>query len=299
MGLLDPISLRQILLTSTHLKTLDLGDCTALTSSAFVGLDKMQSKMTHLRLAGCSITDAVVESLLPYWCDSLRSIDLSRCRLLSRHTLLHLASFKLLEIIKINSLNLSQPKDLSMDDAFLILAEGCPLLTSISMRNCPDLTSQCLIYIMQLCDSLHTIHIPGSARVNDAFLSSLLNDLVACRIIDLDISRCPGFTLPAILSLFRELSSLKSLVASGSPCMTDDGVQLLLATADSLEHLDLSLCPNIRGTGLVRGLHGHLRSIPVHCLTLNIASNPQISAETVAYLKQTLGVGRVVSRIGS
>ncbi|EGF82894.1 hypothetical protein BATDEDRAFT_23160 [Batrachochytrium dendrobatidis JAM81] len=301
MRQLDSLSLRILLIRCIHLKELYITNCTAVTSSAFTHLEKMQCSLVKLGLAGCSISDSVIEYLAGFWCQSLIAIDLSRCRLLTRHTLLHLALFKRLESVKIDSLNLSLPKNLSIQDSFLIFAEGCSSLSTLSMRDCPELTSQCILYILQLCDSLSTLHIPGSAQINDQVLLFMIMDGVCDRIVDLNISQCPRLTSSALLPFASKLGHIKRFIASSCPGITDNIVQAVLSASKALEYLDISLCPNVRGSGLHEGIQAYLNNHPSSKssgLMLNVSSNPQIRVETITYLKNVLGEANVASHIG-
>ncbi|CAG8708440.1 5670_t:CDS:2, partial [Scutellospora calospora] len=56
---------------------------------------------------------------------------------------------------------------LGIEDAFLIFTEICSLIRQFTLKECPDLTDNCVLYLVMSCVNLEELTLNGSYKLTD------------------------------------------------------------------------------------------------------------------------------------
>ncbi|XP_005863050.2 PREDICTED: F-box/LRR-repeat protein 13 [Myotis brandtii] len=231
-----------------------------ITDSCFKHIDKHYPNISHIYMANCKgITDSSLKSLSPL--KQLSVLNLANCIRIGDTGLKQFldgpSSTKLREL---NLCNCTQVGDASI----LRLAERCPNLNYLSLRNCEQLTDSGVEYIINIY-SLISLDLSGT-NISNKGLSTLsrhkkLKELslsecyeftnygiqVFCRVSQileqLDVSYCTQLSDEFITTLSIYCLNLTFLSIAGCTKITDSAMEVLSAKCHYLHILDISGCP--------------------------------------------------------
>ncbi|XP_048195832.1 dynein regulatory complex subunit 6-like [Perognathus longimembris pacificus] len=230
-----------------------------ITDACFKNIDRNHPNITHIYMVDCQgITDGGLKSLSLL--KQLTVLNLANC--------VRIGDVGLQKFLdgpsstKIRELNLSNCVLLG-DASIVKLAERCPNLNYLSLRNCDHLTDQGLEYLVNIF-SLISIDISGTVICNEGL--SILSkhkrlkelSISACyKITDvgiqgfckkapflehLDVSHCAELTDDIMKTVAIYCAQLTSLNIAGCPKITDMGMEILSAKCHYLHILDISGC---------------------------------------------------------
>ncbi|XP_006775010.1 PREDICTED: F-box/LRR-repeat protein 13 [Myotis davidii] len=231
-----------------------------ITDSCFKHIDKHYPNISHIYMANCKgITDSSLKSLSPL--KQLSVLNLANCIRIGDTGLKQFLDGP--SSTKLRELNLSNCIQVG-DASILRLAERCPNLNYLSLRNCEQLTDSGVEYIINIY-SLISLDLSGT-YVSNKGLSTLsrhkkLKELslsecyeftnygiqVFCRVSQileqLDVSYCTQLSDEFITTLSIYCLNLTFLSIAGCTQITDSAVEVLSAKCHYLHILDISGCP--------------------------------------------------------
>lgn len=224
------------------------------------------SSLRHVILRGC--TEITSEGLR----------DLSRCsRISSLHinaygisgeALSHMTRLSNLEVLDLGGCN-----ELTDDT---MRGMHCPLLTSLVLRRCCNITSEGLRFISEGCPSLMVLDVGFCNHIGDSGLAFLSR----CRSLrHLDMVLCISVTDIGLMHLSEGCALLEHLILSSCHKITSVGIMDLARGCPSLVHLDVGSC-DITDEGLL-----HLSQGCTALQFLNLQSCRKVTQQGIQYLQ--------------
>ncbi|XP_064460479.1 F-box/LRR-repeat protein 2-like [Ornithodoros turicata] len=236
------------------LTELSLVSCVQLSHAGILSLCRTLPGLEVLDLAeNYHVTDLSLASI----CDTLtqlRELDMTRCRLLTSHSVAEIARLQRLRALSLSSCckvssagfvealcSNSRPGMKRLDVSYcnidtytvVALAKSLPNLTHLDLTSCPLLTDEAVHVISQNMRRLICLRMAGCETVTDNGICS-------------DRTREDGKTRSKSLAL---LESLEELNLRGCKHLSDDGLGASVRFV-GLRHLDLSLCQKLTDVGL-------------------------------------------------
>ncbi|KOM47214.1 hypothetical protein LR48_Vigan07g091800 [Vigna angularis] len=201
----------------------------------------------HLDLTLCPcVDDFALKALSLAWRSSLRSLDLSRCRLFSHVGLSALA----LNCTYLVEVDLSNRPDLT-DVAAKAIAEAVNL-ERLRLGRCKGITDMGIGCIAVKCGRLRHVVLRWCIRVTDFGVGLIA---IKCKEIrSLDLSYMP--ITERCLNHILQLEHLEDLVLEHCLGIEDHGLATLQANCKSLKMLNLSKCQNIGHIGIASLTNG-------------------------------------------
>ncbi|KAM4874604.1 F-box and leucine-rich repeat protein 13 isoform 2-T2 [Thomomys bottae] len=212
-----------------------------ITDESFKYIDKYYPNITHIYMVDCKgITDSGLKSLSLL--KQLTVLNLANC--------IRIGDIGLKQFLegpsstKIRELNLSNCVLLG-DSSVVKMAERCPNLHYLSLRNCDHLTDQGLEYIVNIF-SLVSVDISGTVICNEGL--SILSKHKKLK--ELTISECYKITDVGIQGFCKNAPFLEHLDVSHCTQLTDDIMKTVAIYCAYLTSLSIAGCPKITDTGI-------------------------------------------------
>ncbi|XP_054548485.1 dynein regulatory complex subunit 6 isoform X2 [Talpa occidentalis] len=230
-----------------------------ITDACFKYIDKNYPNISHIYMSDCKrITDVSLKSLSPL--KQLTVLNLANCVRIGDMGLRQFLDGPV--SIRIRELNLSNCVHLG-DASIVKLAERCPNLNYLSLRNCEHLTNLGIEHLVHIF-SLISVDLSGTEISNEGLMILSRHkklkelSLAECyKITDngirafckgslilehLDVSYCFQLSDEIIKALAIYCVNLTSLSIAGCPKITDSAMEMLTAKCHYLHILDISGC---------------------------------------------------------
>ncbi|KAJ5735411.1 uncharacterized protein N7483_000536 [Penicillium malachiteum] len=191
--------------------------------------------------------------------------------------------------LRLEHINLSGLRNVTKNSTMKIIAQSCPLLETLNVSWCHDITSKGLRKIIQSCEQLKDLRaseinafqdedlaleifegnklerlIMGRTNLNDKCLKILMHgvnpeiDLLTNhpivtprRFRHLDLHRCPDVTDKGLKSLAFNVPDLEGLQVSKCPELTDESIIEIIRTTPVLSHLQMEDLEKLTNNTLV------------------------------------------------
>ncbi|KAI0640013.1 RNI-like protein [Trametes polyzona] len=219
------------LLPHTHITTIDLQGCTALSTRSLHHLLIRSPSLEALCVKGLTAVTNTTCTILATYCPKLTSLDMSRCNSLDGEGIRSLASSKLLrgEALRLKVLRLSGLKRVT-DEMMWRLGKAAPDL--------------------EVLDLSYACHLHNSAI--DAFVSLTEEEAKDVDSVQLT-AREAGHDPTDPHKYWRRVTRLRHLALSSCTMLTDHACTNLAFAVPKLEFLELAgIGADLRDTGLVR-----------------------------------------------
>lgn len=270
------------------LKTVDLSHNVNVTDD-FVGeLAKHCRRLESLYLQYCVfVTDAGVQALaVEVNHDTLTSLDLSGCALLSDHSMVALGQLcrklRWLNLKAVNRVteegassithncwdleylcfedmyNLTDNAfvfDFSVDGRRAVEAHMLGCLTNVNLHDCNKLTDIAVDHIMKRANQISSLNLSGCCHLTDAACSFIVRDPVAHvrrgeSLTSLNLGYCFNITDKGVAHLVASLGILRYVNLGGCVQLTDEGVLTLVSTCTRLQNIVLAQCKQLTDKSL-------------------------------------------------
>jgi len=119
------------------------------------------------------------------------------------------------------------------------LALGCPGLTELIMRNCPQVTDLAIAMLAKCCTALEILSVEATAVTNSG-LSTVATSSIAPTLRKLGVSGCKVISDQGIMEIASKCPGLVSIGIAHCPLITDKGVEAIARCCPNLELLSLS-----------------------------------------------------------
>ncbi|WOL14088.1 EIN3-binding F-box protein 1-like [Canna indica] len=259
------------------LRSISITSCNGLTDIGLQAIAKGSPSLRQLLVhKSCYLSDAGLSAFADT-AKALENLHLEDC---NRITLVGIlgAILKCSRVIK----SVSLVRCLGIKDINFAAATqlpSCMSLRSLTIRDCPGVTSASLELVGKICPQLQNIDLSGQAGVTDASLIPLFESSEV-GFVEVNLSGCVNVTDDLVAMLVKAHgSSLKMLNLHGCKKITD---RSLLAIADScslLDDLDLSSC-SVGDYGVA--ILASARQLNLH--TLSLASCSKVTLKSLPFL---------------
>ncbi|GMF99164.1 unnamed protein product [[Candida] boidinii] len=173
-------------------------------------------------------------------CPKLAYLNLSYCKYLTDKTMIHLSQHANDRLV---SLNLTRCTTIT-DNGFSFWATThFKNLKNLVLRDCTFLSDNAITSIAGSCPNLEVLDLTFCCVLTDNSLSILY--LCCKKLKELNLSFCGSAVSNHSLASISRLPQLWKLIITGCVRVTRQGVDVLLATSQSITHLDLSQCPRV------------------------------------------------------
>lgn len=285
---IGPLTLVQIPRSCVGLKTVDLSHNANVTDDVLGQLAKCCRRLGKLYLQYCVfITDAGVQTFaVEVNHDTLTSLDLSGCVLLSDHSIVALGQlcrkFRRLNLKALTRVteegassithncwdleylcledmyNLTDSAfvfDFAIDGRRAVEANMLACTTDINLRDCNKLTDTAVDHIMKRACRIRTLNFAGCCNLTDMACSFIVEDPVAglrrgASLISLNLAYCLSITDRGVARLVASLTSLRYINLAGCVQLTDQGVFTLVSTCTRLQDVVLAQCKQLTDKSL-------------------------------------------------
>ncbi|XP_040827156.1 dynein regulatory complex subunit 6 [Ochotona curzoniae] len=231
-------------LTACNLRKIRFEGNKRITDACFKSIDKNYPNISHIYMSDCrGITDSSLRSLATL--KQLTVLNLANCVRLGDVGLRHFLDGPVSQ--RLRELNLNHCVHVG-DDSVIRLAERCPNLNYLSLRNCEHLTDLGIENIVNIF-SLVSVDLSGTVISNEGLI------------------------------LLSRHKKLKELSLSDCSKFTDVGIQIFCKSSRNLEHLDVSYCPQLSDE--------IIKALAIYCVnltSLNIAGCPKITDSAMEML---------------
>lgn len=282
------IALARIPSACLGLKTVDLSHNPNVTDDVLAQLAKYCRKLASLYLQYCTfITDTGVQMLaVEVNHDSLTSLDLSGCVLLSDHSITALGQLcRKLRRLNLKAVNRVTEEGVTslthncwdlkylcledmynlMDSAFVfdfsvdgrraVEANMLGCLTDLNLHDCNRLTDTAVDHIMKRACSIGSLNLAGCCNLTDAACSFIVHDSVTrsrrgASLTSLNLGYCLNITDQGVALLAESLTRLQYVNFAGCVQLTDGGVFTLVSTCTRLQEIVLAQCKQITDKSL-------------------------------------------------
>ena len=130
--------------------------------------------------------------------------------------------------------------DTSRVSACDILVVDTSDVVALGLRDCVNITDQCVTDVVNRCSKLRSIDLHGCNKVTDAGVSALG---AGCgQLLSIDLSYCKKVTDEGVSALGAGCGQLQSIYLSFCKKVTDEGVSALGAGCGQLLSIDLYEC---------------------------------------------------------
>lgn len=282
------LALVRMPLLCVGLKTVDLSHNANVTDDALGQLARCCRRLGNLYLQYCAfITDVGVQTLaVEVNHDTLTSLDLSGCVLLSDHSIIALGQLcRKLRRLNLKALNRVTEEGASsithncwdmeylsledmynlMDSAFVfdfsidgrraVEANMLACVTDINLRDCNKLTDTAVDHIMKRACQIRTLNLAGCCNLTDMACSFIVEDPVAgsrrgASLTSLNLGYCHSITGEGVARLVASLTRLRYINFAGCVQLTDEGVFTLVSTCTRLQEVILAHCKQLTDKSL-------------------------------------------------
>lgn len=270
------------------LKVVDLSHSANVTDDVLGQLAKCCRKLESLYLQYCTfVTDAGVQTLaVEVNHESLTSLDLSGCVLLSDHSVIAVGQLcrklRRLNLKAVNRVteagassvthNCWDLEYLSFEDmynltdsafVFDFLVDGrravdinmLGSVTDINLHDCNKLTDTAVDHIMKRAGQINVLNLAGCGNLTDKACSFLVEDPVAgsrrgASLKSLNLGYCLNITDQGVARLVTSISRLRHVNLAGCVQLTDEGVLTLVSTCTRLQEIVLAQCKQLTDQSL-------------------------------------------------
>lgn len=270
------------------LKTVDLSHNANVTDDVLGQLARCCRRLGSLYLQYCAfITDIGVQTLaVEVNHDTLTSLDLSGCVLLSDHSIVALGQLcRKLQRLNLKALNRVTEegassithncwdmKYLSLEDMYNLMDSAfvfdfsidgrraveenmLACVTDINLRDCNKLTDIAVDHIMKRACQIRTLNLSGCCNLTDMACSFIVEDPVArsrrgASLTSLNLGYCHSVTEEGVARLVTSLTRLRYINFAGCIQLTDEGVFTLVSTCTRLQEVILAQCKQLTDKSL-------------------------------------------------
>lgn len=270
------------------LKTVDLSHNVSVTDHVLGKVAKYCRRLESLFIQYCVfITDAGAQALaVEVNHDTLTSLDLSGCVLLSDHSVIALGQLcRKLRRLNLKAVNRVTEEGASsvtrncwdleylcfedmynlMDSAFVfdfsvdgrraVEANMLGRLTDINLHDCNKLTDTAVNHIMKRADRITSLNLSGCCLLTDVACSFIVEDPLAharrgASLVSLNLGYCFNITDQGVSHLVASLSALRYVNLGGCVQLTDAGVLTLVSTCTRLQEIVLAQCKQLTDRSL-------------------------------------------------
>lgn len=282
------LALVQIPRSCLGLKTVDLSHNANVTDDVIGELARCCRRLGNLYVQYCTfITDTGVQRFaVEVNHDTLTSLDLSGCVLLSDHSIVALGQLcRKLRRLNLKALNRVTEEGASsithncwdleylcledmynlMDSAFVfdfavdgrraVEANMLACVTDINLHDCNQLTDTAVDHIMKRACQVRTFNLAGCCNLTDMACGYIVEDSVTgsrrgASLTSLNLSYCLCITDRGIARLVASLSSLRYINLAGCVQITNQGVFTLVSTCTRLQEVILAQCKQLTDKSL-------------------------------------------------
>ncbi|CAM9948128.1 unnamed protein product, partial [Hapterophycus canaliculatus] len=262
------------------LKIVDLSHNANVTDDVLGQLARCCRRLGVLYLQYCVfVTDVGVQTLaVQVNHDTLTTLDLSGCVLVSDHSILALGQMcRKLRRLNLKALNCVTEEGASsithncwdmeylclqdmynlMDSAFVfdfavdgrraVEANMLASITDINLHDCNNLTDAAVDHIMKRACRIRTLNLAGCCYLTDMSCAFIAQDpLTGSRrgdsLTSLNLGYCLNITDRGVASLVKSLRGIRHINLAGCVQLTDDGVFTLVSMCTRLQELVLAQC---------------------------------------------------------
>lgn len=285
---IGPLALVQFPRLCTGLKTVDLSHNANVTDAVLGQLAKSCRGLGSLYLQYCAfITDAGVQMLaVEVNHDTLTSLDLSGCALLSDHSVVALGQLcrklRRLNLKAVNRVtevggssithncwdieylcledmyNLTDSAfvfDFSSDGRRAVEANMLRCVTDMNLQDCNKLTDMAVNHIMKRACRISTLNLAGCCNLTDMACSFIVKDSVTGSrrgvfVTSLNLGYCMNITDQGLVFLTASLTKLRHINLAGCVQLTDEGVLALVSICTRLQDVVLAQCKHLTDKSL-------------------------------------------------
>eukprot|EP01133_Synstelium_polycarpum_P016867 gene16867-20055_t len=234
------VSSKSIAIISTFcaaIHTLDIQNCPLISTDSLLQISHIP-RLKKLDMSKCKVTNEVITSFSSHALTELKVRNENR---ISDECMLHFPW------IHLRTLDLSSCSKIS--DISFIQIPPCPLIESLILEACYNLTDSTFVSIANKMPNLRKLSLKGCKFITDASVVIIAQKCI--HIEDLKLSRCHSLTADSIDSISTNL-------------------------APSLLRIDLSMCPQLGEASFLQ-----LLSRCTKLTAINFSENPHVSKATV------------------
>lgn len=270
------------------LKTVDLSHNANVTDAVLDQLAKCCRRLESLYLQYCVfVTDVGLQMLAAEVNhDTLTTLDLSGCVLLSDHSVIALGQLcRKLRRLNLKAVNRVTEEGASsithncwdleylcfedmynlMDSAFVfdfsvdgrraVEANMLGCVTDINLHDCNKITDTAVDHIMKRAGKITSLNVAGCCNLTDKACSFVVEDPVAyarrgMSLISLNLGYCLNITDTGVAHLAASLTRLRYVNFAGCVQLTDEGVLTLASTCTRLQEIVLAQCKQLTDKSL-------------------------------------------------
>lgn len=262
----------------SFLSSLNLNNCSQLTQKCLLYAAQSNKSLSTLHASCVYMSNEGLLSLCSLLSPlELLSFDISFCRDITDVSIIHMAeTFRKLQFLNVCGLSRVTGKglraiceycwnlrSLNFEDLFLLNDSAFLFshlddnrkellmlkeLTTINVRDCPNLTDNGFFGIIDRCRSVQELYIRGCDKISDKTLSNMTNllrhpTLAFCdHLVTLDVSFCQRITSSGILFLIAKCPNLECLNVSGIPTINDEFIRELCKVCTTIVKLTVQRC---------------------------------------------------------
>ena len=229
---LTPESTQAIGFHRQILHSLDLSEQRHLTKAAFLeilGSDPLLNLLS-LKLAYCRALKKEDLALIPLHCPNLHSLDLYHCPAATHDTLITIAEgCPLLRELDLSGLPIK-------DETVIALASRIPLLETLTLASCKNLSDEAILTVFKLSGSLRHLDCSFVGIIETSFRYAA----VAPSLRSLQLTGCTAVTDNLLKDLGNCCPGLLSLTLTHCPELTPKCIDLIAANWPMLQNLSIS-----------------------------------------------------------
>ncbi|CAL9090531.1 unnamed protein product [Musa acuminata var. zebrina] len=258
------------------LKSISINCCNGLTDTALQAIAKGSPFLKQLFVCkSCYLSDAGLIAFAAT-AKALESLHLEDC---NQITLMGILGALLKRSAELKSLSLVRClglKDISFEFSQL---PSCMSLRSLTIQDCPGVTSASIQVVGRICPQLQNIDLSGQVGVTDESLIPLIKSSEV-GFVEINLTGCVNVTDDLVTMLVKvHGSSLKMLNLHGCRKITDRSLLAITESCSVLDDLDLSSC-SVSDYGVA--LLASARQLNLHILSL--ASCSQVTLKSLPFL---------------
>ncbi|CAG8752386.1 4260_t:CDS:2, partial [Gigaspora rosea] len=240
---------KTILMHCPQLETLKISSCVKVTIQAF-DLGDRQCKALRVQdidLNGCQGINKAVVPFITILFPNITRLNIHGISGLTTRTLADLVHFPNLEFISMFG-NMNED-GLDIENAFITFTSACPLIRQFVLEECPDLTDNCVRFLVMSCINLEELTLNGSYKLTDETTQHIGTYCQQLKV--LRIGKSPGITDSGINEMLNlGFGSLLEVIELKQNNITDNSLKKLADCCDKLKEVNVNWCHNITGSGV-------------------------------------------------
>eukprot|EP00899_Mesostigma_viride_P023234 jgi/Mesvir1/4095/Mv16057-RA.1 len=216
--------------TCTRLRSLDLGRCASVDDVSIQAIASACHDLTHINIQGTRVSDIGITSLALH-CPRLTSL---------------MAGNSVPLVMGCFSASSGMLADVTRgisDTSIALLADNCPLLEKLSLKECPGVTDASISKIAAQCKQLRHLNLRGCAGVTDTSMKILAQENPDLR--HLKVKHCRDVTDASVREIATRCPLLLSLNLAGCAAVSDDSITAVAENCPALQRLDLEGCAGV------------------------------------------------------